>query len=76
MWVERLRPVIEETTPPSSSRTASLRRLRARGRNRVIEVGLGGRLDSTNVVRPLVSAVTKIELDHQNTWGTASTDSG
>ena len=30
----------------------------------VVEVGLGGRLDSTNVVRPLVSVVTKIALDH------------
>ena len=29
----------------------------------VVEVGLGGRLDSTNVLRPLVSAVTKIEMD-------------
>lgn len=35
----------------------------------VIEVGLGGRLDSTNVVRPLVSAVTKIEMDHQKYLG-------
>jgi dihydrofolate synthase/folylpolyglutamate synthase len=30
----------------------------------VVEVGLGGRLDSTNVVHPLVSVVTKIEMDH------------
>jgi dihydrofolate synthase/folylpolyglutamate synthase len=30
----------------------------------VVEVGLGGRLDSTNVVQPLVSVVTKIEVDH------------
>ncbi|HEY1764432.1 MAG TPA: folylpolyglutamate synthase/dihydrofolate synthase family protein [Opitutaceae bacterium] len=30
----------------------------------VIEVGLGGRLDATNVVRPLVSVVTSIALDH------------
>lgn len=35
----------------------------------VIEVGLGGRLDSTNVVRPLASAVTKIEMDHQKYLG-------
>jgi len=32
-------------------------------------VGLGGRLDSTNVVQPLVSAVTKIELDHMKYLG-------
>jgi dihydrofolate synthase/folylpolyglutamate synthase len=30
----------------------------------VIEVGLGGRLDSTNVVTPLVSVVTPVSLDH------------
>jgi dihydrofolate synthase/folylpolyglutamate synthase len=30
----------------------------------VIEVGLGGRLDATNVIRPEVSAITSISLDH------------
>ncbi len=31
----------------------------------VVEVGLGGRLDSTNVLFPLVSVITSIGLDHQ-----------
>ncbi len=31
----------------------------------VIEVGMGGRLDSTNVITPLVAAITNIDLDHQ-----------
>ena len=31
----------------------------------VIEVGLGGRLDATNVVRPLVTAITSIAMDHE-----------
>jgi dihydrofolate synthase/folylpolyglutamate synthase len=35
----------------------------------VVEVGLGGRLDSTNVLSPLVSAVTKIEKDHMKYLG-------
>ena len=35
----------------------------------VIEVGLGGRLDSTNVIRPLVSVVTKIALEHTEYLG-------
>ena len=35
----------------------------------VVEVGLGGRLDSTNVVVPLVSAVTKIAMDHMKYLG-------
>ncbi|MCL4458508.1 MAG: bifunctional folylpolyglutamate synthase/dihydrofolate synthase [Chloroflexi bacterium] len=30
----------------------------------VIEVGMGGRLDATNVLRPLVSIITSISLDH------------
>ena len=30
----------------------------------VIETGLGGRLDATNIIRPLVSVVTNIGLDH------------
>lgn len=30
----------------------------------VVEVGLGGRLDSTNVITPLLSVITKIGLDH------------
>ncbi|WP_449400018.1 bifunctional folylpolyglutamate synthase/dihydrofolate synthase [Chryseobacterium wanjuense] len=35
----------------------------------IIEVGLGGRLDSTNIIRPLVSAITNVQLDHQNILG-------
>jgi dihydrofolate synthase/folylpolyglutamate synthase len=35
----------------------------------VIEVGLGGRLDSTNVITPLVSVVTGIDLDHTKLLG-------
>ena len=35
----------------------------------VIEVGLGGRLDSTNVITPLVSVVTAIDLDHTKLLG-------
>ncbi len=35
----------------------------------VIEVGLGGRLDSTNVIDPLVSVITNISFDHKNLLG-------
>lgn len=35
----------------------------------VLEVGLGGRLDATNIVDPLLSVVTDISLDHQNYLG-------
>ena len=35
----------------------------------VLEVGLGGRLDSTNVISPVVSAITSISLDHTSILG-------
>lgn len=35
----------------------------------VLEVGMGGRLDATNVVEPLVSVITDVSLDHQKFLG-------
>jgi len=35
----------------------------------IVEVGLGGRLDSTNIITPLVSLITNISFDHQNLLG-------
>jgi len=35
----------------------------------VIEVGLGGRLDATNVITPVVSVITRIDFDHENFLG-------
>ena len=35
----------------------------------VIEVGLGGRLDATNIVDPLVSVITSLSMDHMNVLG-------
>lgn len=35
----------------------------------VIEVGLGGRLDSTNIITPELSVITNISLDHTNILG-------
>jgi len=35
----------------------------------VLEVGLGGRLDATNVVEPIVSVITNVALDHQRLLG-------
>ncbi|MEO8725046.1 MAG: folylpolyglutamate synthase/dihydrofolate synthase family protein [Acidobacteriaceae bacterium] len=35
----------------------------------VLEVGLGGRLDATNVVEPLISVITDVDLDHQQWLG-------
>lgn len=35
----------------------------------VIEVGLGGRLDSTNIISPILSVITNISIDHQAILG-------
>ncbi len=35
----------------------------------IVEVGLGGRLDSTNVITPLLSVITNISYDHMNMLG-------
>ncbi|VAW31315.1 Dihydrofolate synthase @ Folylpolyglutamate synthase, partial [hydrothermal vent metagenome] len=35
----------------------------------VVEVGLGGRLDATNVLTPLVSVITRLSLDHTTLLG-------
>jgi dihydrofolate synthase/folylpolyglutamate synthase len=42
---------------------------RARVAIAVLEVGLGGRLDATNVVSPVAVAITSIDLDHQAQLG-------
>jgi dihydrofolate synthase/folylpolyglutamate synthase len=40
----------------------------------VLEVGMGGRLDATNVVEPVVSVITDIALDHQKFLGDTITE--
>jgi len=39
----------------------------------VVEVGLGGRLDATNVLAPLVSVITRLSLDHTTLLGNTLT---
>jgi dihydrofolate synthase/folylpolyglutamate synthase len=71
-WTNVLLPEIERLDATFFEVTTAIAfaDLAARGAEiAVIEVGLGGRLDSSNVVRPLVSAITKIELDHQRYLG-------
>ncbi|MGH7591715.1 MAG: bifunctional folylpolyglutamate synthase/dihydrofolate synthase, partial [Gemmatimonadales bacterium] len=71
-WTEELRPLIEETgaTFFEASTAIALADFAARGVDiAVVEVGLGGRLDSTNVVTPVVSGVSKIARDHMKYLG-------
>jgi len=37
----------------------------------IIEVGMGGRFDATNHLKPLVTAITEIDLDHEHYLGTS-----
>ncbi|BCO08350.1 bifunctional folylpolyglutamate synthase/dihydrofolate synthase [Desulfolithobacter dissulfuricans] len=39
----------------------------------ILEVGMGGRLDATNVVTPLVSVITNVSMDHEQYLGTTLT---
>ncbi len=39
----------------------------------IIEVGLGGRLDSTNVITPILSAITNVSWDHMDMLGNTLT---
>src|SRR5215208_1246190 len=72
MWTERLLSTVLERRATFFEATTALAfaHFAARGVEiAVIEVGLGGRLDSTNVVRPLVSGISKIERDHMKYLG-------
>src|SRR5690606_14561380 len=71
-WTEYLRPLCDETGATFFEMTTAIAfaDFAARGAEiAVVEVGLGGRLDSTNVITPLVSAVTHIALDHMKYLG-------
>ena len=43
--------------------------VRARVEFGIFEVGLGGRLDATNIVTPVVSVITPVDFDHENFLG-------
>ena len=40
----------------------------------IIETGLGGRLDATNIIDPELSVITNVALDHQNILGNTLTE--
>ncbi len=77
--VRQVQPVLEplrqgprETLPSFFDATTAIALLifRAENVDRVLlEVGLGGRLDSTNIVEPAVTCVTSIELEHTDKLG-------
>lgn len=76
---ERLRPTVDEINDGSTvGRLTTFEVLTAMAfstfkqhdvQMQVIEVGLGGRLDSTNVVQPTVTGITSISADHESFLG-------
>jgi dihydrofolate synthase / folylpolyglutamate synthase len=71
-WTARLKPEIERTQASFFEATTAIAFADFAARRvdvAVIEVGLGGRLDATNVVTPLASAVTTIAREHTEYLG-------
>jgi dihydrofolate synthase / folylpolyglutamate synthase len=71
-WTQQLKPHIERLDASFFEATTAIAFADLAARHvdiAVIEVGLGGRLDATNVITPLVTAVTKIALEHVDYLG-------
>ncbi|MCA4895897.1 MAG: bifunctional folylpolyglutamate synthase/dihydrofolate synthase [Cytophagales bacterium] len=71
-FVLRFKPTIEEVKPSFFEITVAMAFeyfAQQQVDVAVIEVGLGGRLDSTNVITPMVSLITNISWDHQDLLG-------
>ena len=67
--INQVRDAIDETEPPTffefAAAMAFLYFHQQGARPIILETGMGGRLDATNIVTPLVSVITNISLDHQ-----------
>lgn len=71
-FVERNNGIIEEISPSFFELTAALAFDYFAGENvdiAVIETGLGGRLDSTNIINPVLSVITNVGHDHMDLLG-------
>ncbi len=71
--LEQIRSAIESETHPTFFEITTVLAFNFFAQERcdlvVLETGLGGRLDATNVVSPLVTVLTSIDLDHQKLLG-------
>src|SRR6202012_2878528 len=71
-FVEKHKGLIEEIQPSFFEITVAMAFVAfAEGKTdiAVIETGLGGRLDSTNIITPLLSIITNISYDHKDVLG-------
>ncbi len=71
-FTQRIQPLIEEIEPSFFEITVAMAFEYFKQQNvdiAVVEVGLGGRLDSTNIITPELSIITNIGWDHMNLLG-------
>lgn len=71
-FVEQIKPLIEEISPSFFEITVAMAFEYFAQQEvdiAIIEVGLGGRLDSTNIITPELSVITNISYDHVNILG-------
>ncbi|HFE63741.1 MAG TPA: bifunctional folylpolyglutamate synthase/dihydrofolate synthase [Caldithrix sp.] len=71
-YTDELKPVIETVRPTFFEATSAIAFSYFAEQEvdiAVIETGLGGRLDATNVVNPLISVITPVSLDHTQYLG-------
>ena len=71
-FTQRIQPLIEEIEPSFFEITVAMAFeyfAQQQVDIAVVEVGLGGRLDSTNVILPILSIITNIGRDHMNILG-------
>jgi len=67
--VREVREAVDPAEPPTffefTTAMALIHFAREKADISIMEVGMGGRLDATNVIRPLASVITNISLEHQ-----------
>lgn len=71
-WYQQLMPAAEEVQASFFEMTVAMMfgHFQKQGVDiAIIETGMGGRLDSTNVIRPILSIITYIGMDHQQFLG-------
>lgn len=73
--INELRQVVVPEEPPTFFEATTAMALvyfaREKADLAIMEVGMGGRLDATNIIHPLVSVITNISLEHQDFLGTS-----
>ncbi|MBW1980574.1 MAG: bifunctional folylpolyglutamate synthase/dihydrofolate synthase [Deltaproteobacteria bacterium] len=75
---QRVRAVVDDQEPPTffeMTTAMALSLFAEKGVDwAILEVGMGGRLDATNVLRPQVAVITNVSLEHQEFLGSSLTE--